>query len=99
VARVKDKREIRDVEHGLGSVGKLKILRLLLQDPLHAFTRYEIGKRVPNDPVSIRNDLQTLVQIDWITRFKVQHLDKYSINLENKKVKQLAKFFREIRYL
>jgi hypothetical protein len=87
------------IEKGLGSVGKLKILRLLLMKPNHAFTRYEIGKTVPNDPISIRNDLNILIQIDWVKEFKVQHLVKYSINLENPIVQQLATFLREIRYL
>ena len=89
----------RDVEKGLGGAGKLKILRLLLQKPDHAFTRYEIGKTVPNDPVSIRNNLKTLVQIDWVTPFNVNHLSKYAINLEHETVKRLADFLRDIRYL
>jgi hypothetical protein len=89
----------RDVEKGLGGAGRLKILRLLLQNPDHAFTRYEIGKTVPNDPVSIRNDLTTLVRIDWVTPFNVQHLNKYVINLENEVVKRLANFLRDIQYL
>jgi Fe2+ or Zn2+ uptake regulation protein len=94
------KRDIeRDVEKGLGGAGRLRILRLLLQKHDHAFTRYEIGKTVPNDPVSIRNDLQNLVQINWVTRFQVQHLSKYSINVENDVVKRLADFFKEIRYI
>ena len=93
----RDKNVDRVVEKGLGSIGKLKILRLMLERPNHTFTRYEIGKRVSNDPTSIRNDLQSLVQIKWVTEFKVQHLSKYSINLDNEIVKRLAHFFREIR--
>ncbi len=85
------------VEAGLGSVGKLKILRLLLERPHHAFTRYEIGKTVANDPASIRSDLQTLVQIQWVSEFKVRHLSKYAINLNDEIVKHLATFFRELR--
>lgn len=95
----RDKNVNRAVEKGLGSVGKLKILRLLLERPNHAFTRYEIGKNVSNDPTSIRNDLQALVQIKWVTEFKVQHLSKYSINLNNEIVKRLAHFFRELRHI
>ncbi|MEE8323321.1 MAG: hypothetical protein V3R57_06845 [Candidatus Bathyarchaeia archaeon] len=95
----RDKNVDRTVEKGLGSVGKLKILRLLLERPNHAFTRYEIGKNVSNDPTSIRNDLQALVQIKWVTEFKVQHLSKYSINLNNEIVKRLAHFFRELRHI
>ncbi len=85
------------VEAGLGSVGKLKILRLLLERPHHAFTRYEIGKTVANDPASIRSDLQTLVQIQWVSEFKVRHLSKYAINLNDEIVKHLDTFFRELR--
>ena len=89
----------RDVERGLSGAGKLKILRLLLQRPDDAFTRYAIGKKVPLDPVSIRNDLKTLVQIEWVTNVQVHHLSKYSINLENDVVKQLNEFLTAIRYL
>ncbi|UCH03103.1 MAG: hypothetical protein JSV20_04830 [Candidatus Bathyarchaeota archaeon] len=88
-----------EVERGLGSVGKLKILKLLMQKSDEVFTRYRIGKYVSIDPVSIRNDLKILVEIDWVTEFKAQHLSKYSINREKKKVKHLIDFFREIGYL
>jgi len=88
-----------EVEKGLGGAGKLKILWLLMNSPNHAFTRYEIGKRVSNDPISIRNDIKTLVHIGWVTPFQVQHLSKYSINLGNEVVQRLADFLRDIRYL
>ena len=89
----------REVERGLGSVGKLKILRLLLERPDQAFTRYAIGQKVSNDPASIRNDLKTLVEINWVNEFKVQHLSKYSINLDKDVVRQLAIFFQELRHI
>jgi hypothetical protein len=97
---IEEHRNICDeVERGLGSVGKLKILRLLMQRSDQAFTRYRIGKYVPIDPVSIRNDLKTLVEIDWVIEFKAQHLSKYSINREKERVKHLVDFFREIGYI
>jgi hypothetical protein len=83
----------------MGSVGKLKILRLLLSDQSHAFTRYEIGKRIANDPISIRNDLATLTQLNWIKHYKIQHLDKYSINLDHNTIRALSDFFSAVRYL
>jgi hypothetical protein len=54
----------RDVKQGLGGAGRLKILHLFLWYPDHVFTRarYEIGRTVPNAAISIRNDLQPLVQ-------------------------------------
>jgi response regulator of citrate/malate metabolism len=96
---VTTRKKDHEVEKGLSGAGKLKILRLLMKNPDHAFTRYEIGKKVPSDPVSIRNNLQTLIQINWVTNFQVQHLNKYSINLENDVVKRLVDFLREIRYI
>ena len=87
----------REVERGLGSVGKLKILRLLIERPDQAFTRYAIGQKVSNDPASIRSDLKTLVELNWVNEFKVQHLSKYSINLDQDVVRQLAVFFQELR--
>ena len=56
----------REVERGLGSVGKLKILRLLIERPDQVFTRYAIGQKVSNDPASIRSDLKTLVELNWV---------------------------------
>jgi hypothetical protein len=64
-----------EVEKGICGAGKLKILRLLMKSPNHAFTRYEIGKTVPTDSTSIRRNLKTLVQINWVTTPK-QVLDK-----------------------
>ena len=87
----------REVERGLGSVGKLKILRLLIERPDQVFTRYAIGQKISNDPASIRSDLKTLVELNWVNEFKVQHLSKYSINLDQDVVKQLSVFFQELR--
>lgn len=94
-----DRETGREIELGLTGAGKLKILRLLMEKPDHAFTRYEIGKKVSSDPVSIRNDLQTLVHINWVTEIKVQHLTKYSINLDNGLVSRLVDFLKEIKYV
>jgi hypothetical protein len=88
-----------EVEKGLAGAGKLKLLRLLMKQPTHAFTRYEIGKKIANDPISIRNDLKTLVQIDWVVEFNVQHLSKYSINLENPVVRHVFDFLLKLEYI
>lgn len=85
------------IEKGLGSPGKLKILRLLLSTPDHLFTRYEIGKKVPLRPVDIRNDVKILVELGWIKELMI-HPRKYSINLGNPIIKELRQFFRNIKY-
>jgi hypothetical protein len=88
-----------EIEKGLTGAGKLKILRLLIERPHHAYTRYEIGKKVTNDPTSIRNDLATLVTINWVTEHQIRHLKKYSINSCNPHVTLLVDFLRKVNYL
>jgi predicted transcriptional regulator len=92
-------KKAEEIEKALTSSGKLKILRLLTKTPDHAFTRYEIRKKLPLSPTDIRNDLKTLVDLNWIKENKIQHLQKYSINLDNTLVEQLSDFFKKIKYI
>ena len=96
--RIEGKKDISElVERGLGSPGKLKILKLLLGNPTHLFTRYEIGKKIPLRPVDIRTNLNILVDLGWVKKLTIQPR-KYSINLEDAVVTELRKFFKSIRY-
>jgi hypothetical protein len=70
-----------------------------MENPDQSYTRYAIGKKVPNDPISIRNDLHTLVKINWVTEYKIQHLSKYAVNLDNEVVGPLIRCLREIGYI
>jgi Fic family protein len=86
------------LERGLGSPGRLRILRLLLSAPEHRFTRYEIGKVVALKPTHIRNNLKTLLDLGWVVELKVRPR-RYAINLESAVVQELRAFFRKVRYL
>ena len=88
-----------DIEKALASLGKLRILRLLMKAPDHPFTRYEIGKKTPMNSIEIRNSVKMLVEIGWLKELTTQHLQKYSINLENEVVGQLYDFFKRVRYV
>jgi hypothetical protein len=88
-----------DIERAITSPGKLKILRLLMRTPDHAFTRYEIRKKILLSPEDIKKDLATLVDVGWVREHEVQHLQKYTINLGNPLVKQLLDFFKNIKYV
>jgi len=94
-----EKRVVDEIETALSSIGKLKILRLLMKNPDHAFTRYEIGKKTPINLRDIKNNLQALLEIGWLTELKYGHLQKYSINLDHNLVQRLLTFFRDIDYL
>jgi hypothetical protein len=94
-----EKRVIDEVETALSSLGKLKILRLLMKNPDHAFTRYEIGKKIPINPRNIKNNVQSLFEIGWLTELKYGYLQKYSINMDHNIVQHLSNFFRDIGYI
>ena len=88
-----------EIEKALTSPGKLKILRLLMMTPDHTFTRYEIKKKLPLSPTDIKKDLNTLIEMNWVKEHKIQHLQKYSINMDKQVVKQLSDFFKTIKYI
>jgi len=48
------------VELGIGSTAKLKILRLMVRNPDHAFTMYELERRTPLKAVDIRRHVTNL---------------------------------------
>jgi len=94
-----EKRVVEEIETALSSLGKLKILRLLMKEPIHAFTRYEIGKKIPLNSRDIKNNLYALFEIGWLKELKYGNLQKYSINMDHNLVKHLSNFFRDIGYI
>jgi len=85
------------MELGVGSPAKLKILRLLLRNPQHAFTMYELERKTPLKAVDIRRHVTELVRIGWVKGLPLRP-KKYAINLDNALVKHLEEFFRKIEY-
>jgi len=98
VEREKRRDAWEDVEQGLSSVGKLKILRVMLDKSNEAFTKYALEKATKLKPVDVRTNLKTFVKIGWIKEYPYQP-KTYKINLENDIVKHILKFFQEIKYL
>jgi response regulator of citrate/malate metabolism len=90
---------VEEVERTIASPGKLKILRLLMKNPTHAFTRYEVGKKIALSPVDIKKDLTLLVETGWVKETRLAHLQKYSINLDNELTKEFTVFFKRIGYV
>ena len=87
----------KEIELALGSVGKLKILRFLTENPDNGFTRYML-RRTGLKPKDITNDLKTLVALGWVKEYKYGR-KTYQINLENAIVKQFLEFLKKTKYL
>ncbi|HET9807976.1 MAG TPA: hypothetical protein VFP49_13820 [Nitrososphaeraceae archaeon] len=85
------------VEQGLGSIGKIKILRALSEEK-KLITIYALHKKTHLKREDIKRNLAELIKIEWVKEQKIGN-SVYSINRENKYVQKLVLFFYEIGYI
>jgi DNA-binding transcriptional ArsR family regulator len=85
------------VEEGLGSIGKIKILRALAEEK-KLLTVYRLHKKTHLKREDIKRNVAELVKIEWVVEQKISN-SLYSINRENKYVQRLVLFFYEIGYI
>lgn len=85
------------VEKGLGSIGKIKILKALAEEK-KLLTVYGLHKKTHLKREDIKRNLAELVKIEWVIEQKISN-SLYSINRENKYVQRLVLFFYEIGYI
>ena len=89
--------ETKDIiETGLGSIGKIKILKALAEEGKLA-TIYVLHKKTHLKREDIKNNLDDLIKIDWVKQSKYANV-VYGINRENKYVGRLLEFFRDVGY-
>jgi predicted transcriptional regulator len=96
---IKDKRiTSKDiVEIGLGSIGKVKIMRALAEEARMA-TVYTLHKKTHLKREDIKRNLDDLIKIGWVNENKLANI-MYSINRENEYVNRLITFFNDIGYI
>jgi DNA-binding transcriptional ArsR family regulator len=93
-----DPSNVKDiVEDGLGSIGKIKILRALAEEK-KLLTVYKLHKKTHLKREDIKRNLSELIRIDWVIEQKISN-SLYSINRENKYMQRLLLFFYEIGYI
>jgi hypothetical protein len=85
------------VEQGLGSIGKIKILRALAEEK-KLLTVYGLHKKTHLKREDIKRNLAELIKIEWVIEQKINN-SLYSINRENKYMQRLVLFFYEIGYI
>lgn len=85
------------VEQGLGSIGKIKILRALAEER-KLLTVYALHKKTHLKREDIKRNLAELIKIEWVIEQKISN-SLYSINRENKYMQRLVLFFYEIGYI
>ena len=85
------------MEIGLGSIGKIKIIRALAEEN-KLTTIYLLHKKTHLKREDIRTNINDLVKIGWVSQSKYANI-MYTINKENKYIKELIKYFNEVGYI
>ena len=84
-----------EVEEGLGSVGKIRILNALISRPEECFTKYMLEKATSLKPLDIRRCLKTLVELGWVLEYQCDP-KTYRINMENRTARLVAELFKRL---
>gem|GEM_PF-138715 len=85
------------IEIGLGSIGKIKIIKALSEDYKMA-TVYALHKKTNLKREDIKRNLADLIKIGWVRETKLLNA-MYSANRENEYVNHLTSFFRAVGYI
>lgn len=95
---IEEERKTKDIiETGLGSIGKIKILKALAEENKLA-TVYLLHKKTHLKRQDIKNNLEELGKIGWVTQSRYANI-MYGINKENKFVSRLLEFFSDVGYI
>ena len=95
--RMKDD-EWKQVEKGLGSVGRLRILRVLASKEMPSQTRYSLEKATGLKAIDVRKHLHVLIDTGWV---KEHDFDPpvYTLNLDDPRASFLKAFFEKMGFL
>ena len=85
------------VETGLGSIGKVKIIKALAeQDKM--VTVYTLQKKTHLKRDDIKRNLNDLLKIGWVKENRLANI-MYSLNTEDHYIISLLVFFKEVGYI
>ena len=85
------------IETGLGSIGKVKIIKALAEENKLA-TIYVLHKKTHLKREDIKNNISDLLKIGWVTQSKYANI-MYGINRDNGYVRELIEFFSNVGYI
>ncbi|HZA07752.1 MAG TPA: hypothetical protein VE619_08620 [Nitrososphaeraceae archaeon] len=85
------------IEIGLGSIGKVKIMKALAEEG-KMITIYTLHKKTHLKRDDIKRNLDDLMKIGWVNQSKLANV-MYSVNRENDYVNRLMAFFMDVGYI
>ena len=86
----------KEIERGLGSVGRLRMLRSMVENPNRYFTKYALERETGLKPTDVRSNLEILTELGWVKEYDYDP-KTYKINMENEIVKLIADLFQKIK--
>jgi hypothetical protein len=88
----------REIEEGLGTIGRIKVMAELAKKPNESLTKYSLLKCTGLKRSDLNENLRHLTNINWVKELRAIHL-RYQINLDNPVVRVLYGFFKESEYI
>ena len=85
------------VEKGLGSLGKIKLVKALAEED-RMMTIYSLHKKTHLKREDIKRNLKDLVEIEWVIEEKLANV-LYRLNRQNENVQHLLTFFKNVEYI
>ncbi len=85
------------IEQGLGTLGKIKILKSLAEDG-RMLTVYVLHNKTRLKREDIKRNLNDLMEISWVKETRMAN-KMYTLDLHNEYVIQLVSFFRSVGYI
>lgn len=85
------------IEKGLGSLGKIKLVKALAEED-RMMTIYSLHKKTHLKREDIKRNLGDLVEIDWVIEEKLANV-LYRLNRQNENVQHLLTFFKNVEYI
>lgn len=85
------------IEKGLGSLGKIKLVKALAEED-KMMTIYSLHKKTHLKRDDIKRNLKDLVEIEWVIEEKLANV-LYRLNRQNENVQHLLTFFKNVEYI
>jgi predicted HTH transcriptional regulator len=85
------------IEIGIGSIGKIKIMKALAEEN-KLTTIYGLHKKTHLKREDIKSNISDLVNIGWVNQSTYANV-MYEINKENRYVSELIGFFKSVGYI
>ena len=86
-----------EIEMGIGSLGKIKIIKALAEESKLA-TIYLLHKKTHLKRDDIKKNVDDLVRIGWVRKNKYANI-MYSINRDNRQVSLFIVYLKETGYI